>query len=185
MIPSGFAGVSPTRGGRSKVPAGLASPQGSRAPSSPPRAAFSHSASVGSRPPAQRVNAHASSQESPTTGWRGSAKAGSRQKAGGGAAVARRYAAYSSFVTGVVAMPNAPTHTSCTGRSHGCPHGEPMRNGPAAISTKSTPRSVASVGPALHRVPEIRYRRVFESLPGPRHGLERVPNFRNDDSWDR
>src|SRR2546425_681775 len=34
-------------------------------------------------------------------------------------------------------------------------------------------------------VPEIRYRRVFESLAGPRHGLERVPNFRNYDSRDR
>src|SRR2546426_313856 len=35
-------------------------------------------------------------------------------------------------------------------------------------------------------VPEIRYRRVFESLPGHRAtGSERVRDFRNDDSWDR
>ncbi len=33
------------------------------------RAAFSHSASVGSRPPAQAQNASASYQLTPTTGW--------------------------------------------------------------------------------------------------------------------
>src|SRR3989454_10865795 len=48
-------------------------------------------------------------------------------------------------------MRNASTHTSCAGRSHGCPEAEPMRNGPAATSTKSTPGSVAIMGRALHR----------------------------------
>src|SRR5439155_5764171 len=71
-----------------------------------------------------------------------------------------------SFLTGVVAMQNASTHTTCTGRSHAWPDGKPMRNGPATTSTKSTPRSVASVDPVSPSVPEIRYRCVFGLLKG-------------------
>ncbi len=44
-------------------------PQGNRARSRPPRAARSHSASVGRRLPAQRAYASASRQETCTTGW--------------------------------------------------------------------------------------------------------------------
>src|SRR3978361_405507 len=50
-------------------PGRSSSPQGKRAPASPPRAAYSHSASVGSRVPAQRQYACASSQDTWTTGW--------------------------------------------------------------------------------------------------------------------
>ena len=45
------------------------SPQGRRLPGSPPRAAYSHCASVGRRFPAQRQYAAASFQETCTTGW--------------------------------------------------------------------------------------------------------------------
>src|SRR5882672_5754269 len=51
-------------------PASQFSPQGYRRPSAP-RAAFSHSASVGSRLPTKRQNASASHQDTPTTGWVG------------------------------------------------------------------------------------------------------------------
>ena len=50
-------------------PGSSSSPQGYAFPSSPPRAANSHSASVGSRAPAQAQYASASCHETWTTGW--------------------------------------------------------------------------------------------------------------------
>ena len=88
--PNPFAGKEPTgavrrypdspvvRHGKSRpshvlamiTPSGLASsPQVNAAPSIPPRAAYSHSASVGSRPPSHSAKADASSWAMWTTGW--------------------------------------------------------------------------------------------------------------------
>ena len=139
--PSGLAGVEPhaRRRRRSVRPAAARRPTGSGAPSRPPRAAFSHSASVGSRAPAHAANAAASSHETPTTGWSGASKPGARQNAGGGAPVA--------------AEPGRPLgvrhrrrrdgegvhpHARARGRSPGCPASQPIVNGPPATSTKST-----------------------------------------------
>ena len=73
-----------------------------------PRAAFSHSASVGSRPPAQAQNADASSQSTNVTGWSG----GAGQCGGAAAPVSATKRSYCSFVTGVRASSNASTSTS-------------------------------------------------------------------------
>ena len=52
-----------------RPPGRASSPQVNAVPSRPPRAAYSHSASVGSRPPAQAAYACASSWATCTTGW--------------------------------------------------------------------------------------------------------------------
>src|SRR5438445_546535 len=83
---------------------GRSSPHGKRRSSRPPRAAFSHSASVGSRAPAHAANAPASVHDRPTTGWRGSAKAASAQKGGGGVPVAAMNSTKSALVAGVRAI---------------------------------------------------------------------------------
>ncbi len=62
-----------------------------------PRAAFSHSASVGSRPPAQAQKADASSQSTNVTGW----SAGAGQCGGAAAPVSATKRSYCAFVTGV------------------------------------------------------------------------------------
>src|SRR4029450_12361550 len=98
----GLIGVAPTHGGRSNVMPGRSSPHGKRRFSRPPRAAFSHSASVGSRAPAHTANAAASVHDRPTTGWRGSVKPASVQKGGGAAPVAARNAAKSALVGAVL-----------------------------------------------------------------------------------
>ena len=54
---------------RCSPPGVRSSPQAYRACSSPPRAAYSHSASVGSRFPDQAAYSLASFQETWTTGW--------------------------------------------------------------------------------------------------------------------
>jgi hypothetical protein len=93
---------------------------------------------VGRRAPAHAAKAAASSQATPTTGWSGASKPGVRQNGGGVAPVASSHAAHSAFVTGVVAMAKASTHTGWAGRSPGCPSLHPIVNEPAATSTKST-----------------------------------------------
>ena len=62
-----------------------------------PRAAFSHSASVGSRPPAQAQKADASCQSMNVTGW----SRGAGQCGGAAAPVSATNRSYCSFVTGV------------------------------------------------------------------------------------
>src|SRR5262249_38166092 len=115
--PQGFAGVSMTRGGRSRVLAGRSSPHGKRASSSPPRAAFSHCASVGSwkrsrrSPDSHRQYPVASNQLTPTTGCPGSAKRASSHHGGGGVRVDSRNGAYSALVTGLRSMAKASSQT--------------------------------------------------------------------------
>src|SRR5439155_13795900 len=99
--PQELAGVSAARGGLSKpLTEGRSLPHGKRAPSSPPRAAFSHSASLGSRKwPACSLVSHsqytdASNQLTPTTACSGSAKRGSSHQGGGGTSAASRKRAY-------------------------------------------------------------------------------------------
>src|SRR5207245_5220179 len=137
--PSALTGVSPTRGGRANLMFGRSSPHGKRRSSRPPRAAFSHSASVGSRAPAHAANAPASVHDRPTTGWRGSGKAASAQKGGGGVPVAAMNSAKSALVAGVSAIKKLSTQTTCAGRSHGWPSPQPIRNDPAGTRAKCTP----------------------------------------------
>ena len=54
---------------RCSPPGSSSAPHGERLPSRPPRAAYSHSASVGSRPPAHAQYAAASFHDTCTTGW--------------------------------------------------------------------------------------------------------------------
>src|SRR5262245_15402959 len=90
---------------------GWSPPQGHSAPN-PPRAAYSRSASVGSRnsspvtAESQRQKATASNQETPTTGWSEVEKAGSAQKGAAGCPVAATKAEYSRLVTGMTAARN-------------------------------------------------------------------------------
>src|SRR5262249_24802151 len=117
-------------------PLGSASPQAVAPSSRPPRAARSHSASVGSRqrPPhsaaSQSANATASCQLTPTTGWSAPSKPRLPHHGGGGASVAHKNAENSAFVTGVRPIANADTETRRDGPSSGRPKSEPMRKSP-------------------------------------------------------
>src|SRR3569832_27221 len=75
----------------------------------PLRAAYSHSASVGSRPPAQRENAAACSPLPPTAGWSSPVMPASSLKAE--QAPAATQARYCLLVTKVLAMENEGTLT--------------------------------------------------------------------------
>src|SRR5213594_513078 len=114
------------------------SPHGNRAPSTPPRAARSHSASVGNRADVHVAKRTASLQARPTTGWSGPSKPGLLQNPGGAAPVASRYRAYSRLVTGVRAIRNVSIHTRWRGRSQGRPSSTPMVNAPAGTRTNCT-----------------------------------------------
>src|SRR6185503_15184516 len=86
------------------------SPHGNRR-GSVPRAAFSHSASVGSRPPAQLQTAVASCQSTNVTGW----SSGAGQCGGRAAPPSATKPAYCSLVTGVRPSSKASTSTrSCS-----------------------------------------------------------------------
>ena len=63
---------------------------------------------------------------------------GAPQKAGGGAPVAASHAAHCALVTGVRAMAKASSHTTCGGRSAGCPSVQPIVNGPAGTVMYAT-----------------------------------------------
>src|SRR5213076_86606 len=67
----------------------------------------------------------------------------------------------------------APERDSLDEGGTACPDGEPMRNGPAATSAKSTPGSVASVGPSLHR-----FRKSVDSGNSPSAYFEPLQRYR-------
>src|SRR5262249_54289912 len=138
VSPSGLAGVAPTTGRPATGAAAGSSPHGNRAPSTPPRAARSHSASVGNRADVHVAKRTASLQARPTTGWSGPSKPGLLQNAGGAAPVASRYRAYSRLVTGVRAIRNVSIHTRWRGRSQGGPSSTPIVNAPAGTRTNCT-----------------------------------------------
>src|SRR4029079_3958569 len=120
-------------------PAGTLAPQAVAAALSPPRAAISHSASVGrrQRPPHSRdshsVKATASSQVTPTTGWSGLPKSGSNHHGGGEVSVPARNGSYSERVTGVRPRKNGASSTSWEGASSERPPSVPMRKRPPGI----------------------------------------------------
>src|SRR5216684_1554738 len=107
----------------------------------PPRAARSHSASVGKRYAfsvarlSHRQYAVASSQDTATTGIRGSLKSASFRCGRGAPPVATRKQPYSAFVTWCVASSNASTHTRCTGFSSSRPLSQPIANEPSGTRT--------------------------------------------------
>ena len=102
--------------------------QGHSRPSKPPRAAYSRSASVGSRngiavsPASQSQYATASCQLTPTTGCPGAANRSSPTNCAGGALVAATKRAYSALFTGLTAARNGATDTRCAGCSSGGQH---------------------------------------------------------------
>src|SRR6266850_4412140 len=118
-------------------------PQGKSAPSFSPRAARSHSASVGSRNSlsvfslSHRQYAAASSQLTPTTGWFSLENIGSRQNGGSTLCVSSRNCLYSLFVTGNLAIPKLSSHTRWQGRSFSCSCSLPIKNEPSEILTMS------------------------------------------------
>src|ERR1019366_9456537 len=103
----------------------------------PPRAANSHSASVGRRtgrfqsPASQSQYATASNQLTLTTGSVASLNSTFSRP------VARRKASNSALVTGQRAMRNGETVTRWAGRSSSRPSFWPMRNSPPGIATRS------------------------------------------------
>src|SRR5229473_1430694 len=125
----------------------------------PPRAARSHSASVGKRYAfsvarlSHRQYAVASSQDTATTGIRGSLKSASFRCGRGAPPVATRKQPYSAFVTWCVASPNASTHTRCTGFSSSRPLSQPIPNQPSGMRTISG--SIASACAPLNLAPLI------------------------------
>src|SRR4029079_4690444 len=117
---------------------GISSPHGNAAPSTPPRAARSHSASVGRRSALPRRVRHAqyataSCQLTPTTGRSSPSRAGSLQSRGASWPLASRKGRYSPRVTGEIDISNPSTWTRCTGRSSSCPRSLPIRKLPAGI----------------------------------------------------
>ena len=137
-------GQGPSSGPRPRLgtQSGISSPQGYAWPSRPPRAARSHSASVGSRTAApgrerQAQYATASCQLTPTTGRSSRRNAGLSHSRGGSRPAASRNAAYSARVTGWTAIRNPSTHTRWTGRSEGWPSSLPIRNQPGGMVTNS------------------------------------------------
>ena len=145
-------GHGPSRGPRPRfgTQSGISSPHGYRCPSVPPRAARSHSASVGSltagpRRERQAQNATASCQFTPTTGRSSPRNAGLSHSRGGAWPAASRKSAYSARVTAWTAMRNASTHTRWTGRSDGWPSSLPIRNQPRGMVANSAMRAGAQL----------------------------------------
>src|SRR6188474_2849629 len=101
------AGQGPASGPAGISPSGSVSPQAVAAPTRPPRAACSHSASLGSRQrspvrsESQAAKSEASNHVTPTTGWSAAANAGSLHQGGAGARPLSTNGAYSAWVTGV------------------------------------------------------------------------------------
>src|SRR5262249_1003177 len=147
-------GQGPESGPSGISPAGSRSPQAVGAPSRPPRAAHSHSASLGSRQrrplhsESQSAQATASNQVTPTTGSSRAETAGSFPHGGAGGRPAARNGAYWARLTGVRAGAKAPTRTVCTGRSSGRPPAEPIAKLPAGTSTTSGQAAVRAAARA-------------------------------------
>ena len=121
---------------------GMTSPQGKSA-SCGPRAANSHSASVGrrtDRPSCSDRHAQyavASSQLTPTTGRSGRASSGCDQSRGSSCAVAFTKDSYSARVTGKMPSSKGSTKTRCGGRSSSWPRSVPMVNQPPGIAANA------------------------------------------------
>ena len=140
----------PASGPSGISPSGIASPHAVRGATSPPHAACSHSASVGSRqrPPAvsesHAQNAMASSQLTPTTGLPSARNAASLHQGGGAPRPESRYAAYSRLVTG--------TRPSAYGRpapGRGSPRGRRVAAGRHRVASRppSAPAAPRRRGP--------------------------------------
>ena len=158
------------------IHAGVTSPHGKR-PLCRPRAANSHSASVGNRTGRPCCSdrhaqyATASIQLTPTTGRSARANEGCDQSQGSSCPVAFTKRSYSALVTGQIPISNPSTKTRCGGRSSSWPSSVPIVNQPPAMGANAgagtdeleSPAGWVCIGP-LFRYAAPERSRVTEPL---------------------